>query len=143
MPQPQNQEQNQEVLDCWLTRGGLRFGYEAATVGNRIVGRSAGGGPGLWEAAGVVVLPGEGGAEKGEGLAGARGGLEEGVAVSLPPGTVQSRDDPAHVCQLGAVWLVGELHRHARYLVHVLRARVRVLGDRRRRIHLLRWVFRG
>lgn len=88
------------------------------------------------ETAGVVVLPGEGGAKQGEGFAGAGGGLEEGVAVALPPGPVQGRDHPPHVRQLGTVWLVRELHGHARYLVHAFgaraRVRVRVLEERRR-----------
>lgn len=47
-----------------------------------------------------MLLPGEGGAEEREGLAGAGGGLEKGVGVAMAEGAVEGGDDAAHESQL-------------------------------------------
>lgn len=81
------------------------------------------------EDAALVLLPGERGAEEGERLAGAGGGLEEGVAVPLPAGAVEGGYDATHERELGSIGPVGELHGDAPDLVDVgFRARIRVLG---------------
>lgn len=76
-----------------------------------------------------MLLPSKGRAENGQGLASAGGGLKEGMAVALPPGPIERRNDPSHEHQLRPVRLVGELHRHASDLVQLVafrRTRVRV-----------------
>lgn len=89
------------------------------------------------EAAGLVALPGEGGAEEGEGLACAGRGLEEGVAVALAAGAVEGVDDAAHEGELGPVGFVRELDWDASDLVGTGAglAGVRVLEGRRRGGH--------
>lgn len=67
----------------------------------------------------LVALPGEGGAEKGEGFAGAGGGFKEGVAVALPLGAVEGGDDAAHEGELRTIGLVGEVDGDSPDLVHV------------------------
>lgn len=82
----------------------------------------------------MVALPGEGGAEEGEGLAGAGGGLEESVASALPAGAIEGGDDAPHEGELGAVGLEGELHGDAADLVDAgaaVLARVRASKWRR------------
>lgn len=66
-----------------------------------------------------MALPGEGGAEKGEGFACAGGGFKEGVAVALPLGAVEGSDDAAHEGELRTIGLVGEVDGDSPDLVHV------------------------
>lgn len=69
----------------------------------------------------VVALPSEGGAEKRERLAGAGGGLKQGMAMAVPLGPIKCRDNPTHESQLGTVGFVGELHGYSTDVVHISR----------------------
>lgn len=83
-------------------------------------------------------MPGEGGAEEGEGLASAGRGFEEGVGVALVPGAAEGGDDAAHERELGAVGLVGELNGDAPDPVDVgLGTMVRVWDGARVRVRAL------
>lgn len=104
----------------------LRFGNKSTTVTQRIgpglrIRPQIRGGIGSHILRLVILLPSENGAEQRQRLPGARGRLEQRVAVAVPLGSIERGDDSAHERQLRSVGLVGELDWDASDVVCVFR----------------------